>query len=240
MVRGGPAGGRGQAVDDPARHLRPRAGPETAPRGSARCSRQETVEIARDVFGDDYPVAQQYVDILASRGVDRGLIGPREVDRLWPRHVLNSLAISPLIAAGSTVLDVGSGAGLPGVPLAIHRPDLSVTLLEPLLRRANFLGETVAELGLEDRVRVVRGRAEEHRERYQVVTARAVAALPKLLGWCLPLVGPHGEFLAIKGESAEAELVEVRSLLRKRGLTAEVRTTSVHAGIEPTWVVRIR
>lgn len=197
------------------------------------------MEIAQDVFGDDYPIAKKYVDILSSRGVDWGLIGPREVDRLWPRHVLNSLAISPLIAAGSTVLDVGAGAGLPGIPLAIRRPDLSVTLLEPLLRRANFLTETVTELGLDDRVKVVRGRAEDHRQRYQVVTARAVAALPKLLGWCLPLVAPRGELLAIKGESAERELVDVQKLLRKRGRSGQVLATSVHPEIEPTWVVRI-
>lgn len=198
------------------------------------------MEIARDVFGDNYALAERYVDILASRGVDWGLIGPREVDRLWPRHVLNSLAIAPLIGEGAAVVDVGSGAGLPGIPLAIHRPDLAVTLLEPLLRRANFLSEAVDELGLGDRVRVIRGRAEEHRERYQVVTARAVAALPKLLGWCLPLVAPRGQLLAIKGESAERELVDVQKLLRKRRLNGDVLTTSVHGEIEPTWVVRIR
>lgn len=135
------------------------------------------MEIARDVFGDSYPLAEQYVDILASRGVDWGLIGPREVDRLWSRHVLNSLAIAPLIGTGATVLDVGSGAGLPGLPLAIHRPDLSITLLEPLLRRANFLTQAVAELGLDERVSVVRGRAEEYRGRHRVVTARASSTL---------------------------------------------------------------
>lgn len=198
------------------------------------------MEIAQDVFGDSYPTAQRYVDILAGRGVDWGLIGPREVDRLWPRHVLNSLAIGELIGEGRTVVDVGSGAGLPGIPLAIRRPDLSVTLLEPLLRRANFLTEVVTELGLDDRVAVVRGRAEEHPGRYDVVTARAVAALPKLLGWCLPLLASGGELLALKGESAEQELVEAQKLLRKRRLSGEVIRAQVPGGGEATWVVRVR
>lgn len=162
------------------------------------------------------------------------------MDRLWPRHVLNSLAIAPMIGEGRTVVDVGSGAGLPGIPLAIKRPDLSVTLLEPLLRRANFLTEVVAELGLTERVTVIRGRAEEHRERYDVVTARAVAALPKLLGWCLPLLAPRGELLALKGESAEQELVEAQKLLRRRRLSGEVVKAPTPGTDETTWVVRIR
>ncbi|MFT4296449.1 MAG: 16S rRNA (guanine(527)-N(7))-methyltransferase RsmG [Micropruina sp.] len=198
------------------------------------------MEIAQDVFGDSYKTAERYVDILASRGVDWGLIGPREVDRLWPRHVLNSLAVGSLIAEGSIVVDVGSGAGLPGLPLAIQRPDLNVTLLEPLLRRFNFLTEAVAELDLADRVTVVRGRAEEHHDRYDVVTARAVAALPKLLGWCLPLMRANGQLLALKGESAEAELLDVQKTLRKGRLSGEVLTVPAPGTAESTWVVRIR
>lgn len=198
------------------------------------------MRIAAEVFGDSHDLAQQYVDILASRGVDWGLIGPREVDRLWSRHLLNSVAISGLIEQAADVLDVGSGAGLPGIPLAILRPDLRVTLLEPLLRRFNFLTETVAELGLDSRVTVLRGRAEEQRATHPVVTCRAVAALPKLLGWCLPLVAAHGQLLAIKGESAEQELLDVRGLLRSRRLTGEVLSVRAHAEAEPTWVVRIR
>ncbi len=115
-----------------------------------------------------------------------------------------------------------------------------MTLLEPLLRRANFLTEVVGELGLDQTVTVVRGRAEDHHDSYRVVTCRAVAALPKLLGWCLPLVAPHGELLAIKGESAEQELVEVRRLLRTRRLTGEVVSVQAHPEAEATWVVRIR
>lgn len=198
------------------------------------------MEIAQAVLGEHHAVAEKYVDILSSRGVDWGLIGPREVDRLWSRHLLNSVAIEGLIEQSATVLDVGSGAGLPGIPLAILRPDLTVTLLEPLLRRANFLTEVVTELGLDARVTVIRGRAEEQHNTYQVVTCRAVAALPKLLGWCLPLVAPRGELLAIKGESAEQELVEVRTLLRSRRRTGEVVLVRAHPEAEPTWVVRIR
>ncbi len=198
------------------------------------------METAREVFGDRYELASAYVDILSSRGVERGLVGPREVDRLWPRHVLNSVAVAGLIDRSATLLDVGSGAGLPGIPLAILCPDLTVTLLEPLLRRSTFLTEVVTELGLDKSVTVIRGRAEDQHGSYQVVTCRAVASLPKLLGWCLPLVAPHGQLLAIKGESAEQELVEVRSLLRARRRTGDVVSVTAHADAEPTWVVRVR
>jgi 16S rRNA (guanine527-N7)-methyltransferase len=198
------------------------------------------VELVREVFGEQFGTIERYVDILASRGVEWGLIGPREVDRLWSRHVLNSVALGSLVPAGSSVVDVGSGAGLPGLPLAILRPDLKVTLLEPLLRRVNFLKETVAELGLGDRVSVVRGRAEDHRATYQVVTCRAVAALEKLLPWCLPLLASDGQLLALKGESAERELLDVKGVLRRRRLIGDVQVMSAHPEAESTWVVRIR
>ena len=198
------------------------------------------MDVARELFGDRYELTERYVDILASRGVGWGLIGPREVDRLWQRHVLNSVALTSLIGESDSVVDVGSGAGLPGIPLAILRPDLRITLLEPLLRRYNFLNEAVAELGLGETVSVVRGRAEDQREQWPVVTARAVAALPKLLGWCLPLVAPGGELLAMKGASAEQELIDSRRLLRSRRLVGEVVTASAHPDVEPTWVVRVR
>lgn len=130
-----------------------------------------------------------------------------------------------LIPHGADVIDVGSGAGLPGIPLAIVRPDLQVTLLEPLLRRSVFLAETVAELGLGDRVTVVRGRAEDRSvPAAAIVTARAVAALDKLIGWCWPLVAPGGQLLALKGERAQAEVDEAAPRLKKLGLTATIRT----------------
>lgn len=173
-------------------------------------------------FGANSPLAGKYVDILASRGIDRGLIGPREADRLWERHVFNSAAIGELVPQGVSVVDVGSGAGLPGIPLALARPDLHLTLLEPLLRRVVFLNEVVGELGLGDRVDVVRGRAEDCRERYPVVTARAVAPLGKLLGWTVKLFQPGGCLLAMKGSSADEEITQASSLLGRHHLNAVI------------------
>ena len=165
---------------------------------------------AGSVFGPAVDAAAEYARLLATEGTVRGMIGPREVPRLWERHLLNSAAIASLVPVGARVVDVGSGAGLPGIPLALARPDLTVTLLEPLARRVAFLTECVHRLRLE-RVTVVRGRAEEDPIRRQlggadVVTARAVAPLDKLAGWCLPLLRPGGLLLAMKGSTAAAEL----------------------------------
>lgn len=164
----------------------------------------------RALFGDATERAEQYVRLLATEGTVRGLIGPREVPRLWDRHLLNSVALAPLVPAGARVVDVGSGAGLPGIPLAMARPDLTVTLLEPLARRVTFLDECVDALRLAN-VTVVRGRAEEgpvvrSLGGADVVTARAVAPLEKLAAWCLPLLRPGGQLLALKGSSAAEEL----------------------------------
>jgi 16S rRNA (guanine527-N7)-methyltransferase len=171
---------------------------------------------ARAVFGPAVDAAIEYARLLATEGAVRGLIGPREVPRLWDRHLLNSAAIAPLVPPGARVVDVGSGAGLPGIPLALVRPDLTITLLEPLARRVTFLADCVDRLGL-DRVTVVRGRAEEGPVRRElggadVVTARAVAPLDKLAGWCLPLLRPGGRLLAMKGSTAAEELAAAGSL----------------------------
>lgn len=140
---------------------------------------------------------------------------------------------------GASVVDVGSGAGLPGIPLAILRPDLSVTLLEPLLRRANFLNLAVEELDLGARVQVVRGRAEEHRETYDIVTSREVAPLPRLLAWCLPLVSPGGRLLALKGSSAADELKAAQADLKRLKVRGSVLELPVPGLDESTWAIEV-
>ncbi|MFE4500754.1 16S rRNA (guanine(527)-N(7))-methyltransferase RsmG [Rhodococcus sp. NPDC056743] len=175
---------------------------------------------ARAVFGDRYDIAERYYQSLATDGVERGLIGPREVPRLWERHLLNCAVIGELIAEGESVVDVGSGAGLPGIPLAIARPDLKVTLVEPLLRRSVYLAEFIESNGLD--VLVVRGRAEEsgvvkEAGGADVVTSRAVAPLEKLARWSLPLIHEHGRMLALKGSSAAEEIERDRTALTKLG-----------------------
>lgn len=184
---------------------------------------------AREFFGERLAEAVRYGELLADAGVRRGLIGPREVPRLWERHLLNCAVLSEAVPEGVTVCDVGSGAGLPGIPLALVRPDLRITLLEPLLRRTNFLQEVVELLGL-DHVTVVRGRAEEvlgTLAPVQVVTARAVAPLDRLAGWGVPLLRPYGEMLALKGDTAEEELHGARAALQKLGV---VQTSVVRVG----------
>jgi 16S rRNA (guanine527-N7)-methyltransferase len=162
------------------------------------------------------PGMQAFADILATRGVERGLIGPREVPRLWSRHLVNCAVVAQEatgeIPAGCSVADVGSGAGLPGLVWSLVRPDLRVTLIEPLLRRATFLSEAVTELALDSRVEVLRSRAEDLAPRtFDVVTARAVARLPQLLTWTLPLARVGGVVLALKGSSAVLEVAEAEA-----------------------------
>jgi len=193
------------------------------------------------VFGDRLPLALAYAEWLSGPGRTRGLMGPREVPRLWDRHLLNCAVVSQLIPPGSQVCDLGSGAGLPGLVLAIRRPDLHVALVEPLLRRTTFLGEVVADLEL-SQVEVVRARAEELRGKatFDVVTSRAVAPLERLLAWSLPLLRTGGLVLAMKGESAADELRRARPALKNLG---GGRPEVVHVGESvlsfPTTVVRV-
>lgn len=184
----------------------------------------------------------RYVDMLATDGVERGLIGPREAERLWERHILNCVVLEQLIPAGATVADVGSGAGLPGIVLALVRPDLRVTLIEPLLRRATFLTETIAALDLAATVDVVRARAEEYREaRFAVVTARAVAPLDRLGALALPLLTTGGRLLAVKGRRAHDELQEHRAALTALGADQiEVLRLGETVLSDPTTVVVMR
>ena len=189
------------------------------------------------------PRMGQYAAILATRGVERGLIGPREVARLWSRHLVNCAVVAEEatddLPVGCSVADVGSGAGLPGIVWAIVRPDLRVTLIEPLLRRATFLEEVVAELDLVDHVEVVRARAEDVAPRsFDVVTARAVARLPQLLAWTLPLTSPGGRVLALKGSAAATEVGEVEPHRASLG-AGQISITLYGSGVidPPTTVV---
>jgi 16S rRNA (guanine527-N7)-methyltransferase len=183
-----------------------------------------TPELARRVFSSDrLPLIEAYAASLASDGVVRGLIGPREAPRLWERHLLNCAVLAEVIPEGATVCDVGSGAGLPGLVLAIARPDLAVTLVEPLLRRSTYLTEVSEQLELST-VEVVRARADElhGKRRFDVVTSRAVAPLERLLGWSMPLVAPEGRLLAMKGSSISDEIAAAAGVLARLGCTEPV------------------
>ncbi|WP_425301561.1 16S rRNA (guanine(527)-N(7))-methyltransferase RsmG [Nocardia wallacei] len=216
--------------------------PEHSP-APAEATPPEPPAAAERIFGERLPLARRYCAALAAAGVQRGLIGPREVPRLWDRHILNCAVLGELIPTGAAVVDIGSGAGLPGIPLAIARPDLRVTLVEPLLRRTIFLAEFIEEAGLE--VTVVRGRAEQPDVRKvaggaDVVTSRAVAPLSKLAKWSLPLVHNHGRMLALKGSSAAEELERDRAeLLRAGGGHAQVLECGVGIVDPPTVVLSV-
>jgi len=202
----------------------------------------DVLTAAQGVFGDRWELAQRYHDLLASDGVEKGLIGPREVPRLWTRHLLNCAYLGELVEEKAVVVDVGSGAGLPGIPLALARPDVRVQLVEPLERRFFFLREVIRDLHLGDRVAVARGRAEDVTGEFtgSVVTARAVAPLSTLYGWTLPLCRPGGHLLAIKGRSASDEIAAGARTLKRMGVesTPEV----VHCGPDDetgTTIVRV-
>lgn len=195
------------------------------------------------VFGDRLPLAVAYHESLRSDATVRGLIGPREAPRLWERHILNCAAIGELMDRDSRVVDIGSGAGLPGIPLAIARPDLDITLIEPQLRRVNYLKEIVGKLGL-DNVSVVRGRAEEKTTKRQnrgadYVTSRAVAPLGKLMGWSLPLTRQHGLVLAMKGASAHEEIERDQRTISSAG-GGECSVVEAGAGVLPDASIVVR
>ncbi|WP_260857317.1 16S rRNA (guanine(527)-N(7))-methyltransferase RsmG [Microbacterium sp. 1.5R] len=198
--------------------------------------------IARDLFGDRIELARQYTAALAEQGEERGLIGPLELPRLWTRHVLNSAIAAPLFHG--SVADIGSGAGLPGLVLAIARPDVQLTLIEPMERRVAWLTEQVADLGL-DNVDVLRARAEDvdGSVRFDVVTARAVSALRTLLPWTAPLVRDGGELALLKGQNAANEIDAAQKQIKKYRLS-DVRVEVLGEGVLPaaevTRVVRAR
>ena len=200
----------------------------------------ETTETLIDeLFGTRAELARAYYDLLATDGLTRGFMGPREKDRLWDRHILPCALTQSLYEEGKTVVDVGSGAGLPGVPLAIARPDLEITLLEPLLKRSTFLREVVDKLKLGN-VHVARGRAEDKPiGKMDYATSRAVAPLWKLAKWSLPLVNKNGgEVLAMKGDSA-AEEIERDSGKIKGAEKPEIITLENGALSHPTIIVRL-
>lgn len=198
-------------------------------------------EAAQTVFGDRLELAERYVEHLATSGIERGLIGPREVPRLWERHVLNCAVVESLIQPDARVADVGSGAGLPGLCLAIARPDLQISLIEPLERRIIWLEEVVDDLGL-DNVELLRGRGEQFVGDLDVdvVTARAVSALVGLLDITVPLLRGTGSLLALKGRTAEEEMTKAQKKLNKYGVrSTEIVTVGESILEQPTTVVRV-
>ena len=193
------------------------------------------------VFGERLPLAERYAEHLATTGVEWGLVGPREASRVWERHILNCAVVADLIPPAARVLDIGSGAGLPGIPLALARPDLRVVLVEPLARRVEWLRTVLADLELP--LEVERGRAEDTpiRRRWEgadVVTSRAVAPLHRLAAWCLPLVRPGGMMLAVKGMSAPAEVErDTRAVAASGGGIPRIETCGVGIVDPPSTVV---
>jgi 16S rRNA (guanine527-N7)-methyltransferase len=196
---------------------------------------------AAEVFGDALGKMHQFAALLATEGVTRGLIGPREASRLWDRHLLNCGVVAELLPDSGELVDIGSGAGLPGIVLALMKPKLDVVLLEPMLRRVAFLQECTESLGLKN-ASVVRGRAEElsGKVRADMVTARAVASLDKLACWAAGLLRPGGMILAIKGQSAEEEVMAAQPALSRLGAqTTEILHVGHDKVVPMTTVVRV-
>lgn len=205
---------------------------------------RETIEsepaAAARIFGLGIDKARAYTAALVADGETLGLLGPREYPRIWTRHVLNSAVVAELVPAGVTVADVGSGAGLPGIPMAIVQPEAHFTLIEPMERRSDWLKEQVEKLGLTN-VTVLRARAEEVGEAFDIVTARAVKALPQLLQMCVPMTKHGGQIIALKGEKAQLEIDDSKRLINKLGIHSfDIVFTGEQFLDEPTRVVRTK
>lgn len=200
---------------------------------------EQPTEEMRQLFGLAFAGAEHYARMLQEEGELRGLVGPRELPRLWSRHIVNSAAVVPFLPSRGTVADVGSGAGFPGIIVALLRPDLDVTLIETMERRVEWLGDVVSELDL-DNVTVRRGRAEEIPDRYDAVTARAVAKLSTLVRLTSRLLRPGGALLALKGAKAEAEAEDAVYVIKKAKLSEAVVHEVVTSGDEVTKVVEVR
>jgi 16S rRNA (guanine527-N7)-methyltransferase len=199
-------------------------------------------DAVRAYLGEAYDGVVRYAELLRDQGELRGLIGPREVPRIWERHILNSAAVAQYLPASGSVADIGSGAGLPGVVLAVMRPELEVHLVEPMERRTTWLTEVVSELGLAN-VQVKRGRAEEFHDAFEVdvVTSRAVAPLSKLVRMSMPLVRVGGEMVILKGRNVAQEIEPARKVLRKYGAgDPEILEGTTVGGVEATTIVRAR
>jgi 16S rRNA (guanine527-N7)-methyltransferase len=202
--------------------------PESEPASAAR------------IFGAGIDQARAYAAALTRDGETFGLLGPREYPRIWTRHILNSAVVAELVSPGQTVGDVGSGAGLPGIPMAIAQPEAEFVLIEPMERRSDWLKSQIEELGLKN-VRVLRARAEEVGEAFDVVTARAVKALPQLLQMCVPMTKHGGEIIALKGEKAQLEIDDSKRLVKKLGIESfDIVFTGEQFLDEPTRVVRTK
>jgi 16S rRNA (guanine527-N7)-methyltransferase len=198
-------------------------------------------EAAEAIFGPQIKLARAYADMLARDSDELGLLGPRELDKIWSRHILNSAVVAELVRPGQIVADVGSGAGLPGLPMAIVAPETRFVLIEPMDRRSSWLQEVVAELNL-DNVEVIRARAEDLEPgQFDVVTARAVAALDKLLRLCVPLLKPGGRVIALKGSKAPEEIEAAKKLQKKLNIESfEIVICGEKFLSEPTSVVETK